>query len=180
MISKRSLAAGASTLALAALAFSTSATAHRFTRHPLAPLPRPAHAAVPYYTGAGGTWTNLKKGFPGPTGPDTALLMTDGTVLMHSWCSVTWWRLTPDKTGSYVNGTWSQAASLSNYRPFFMASEVLPDGRLIINGGENDASSEGNSSGAFTTKGAIYDNVATTWTSVAPPSGWTKIGDRSE
>ena len=29
----------------------------------------------------------------------------------------------------------------------------------------------------WTTQGAIYDPLNNVWTSVAPPSGWTKIGD---
>ena len=178
MILKHSLAMSASSFAFAAMAaFSTAANAHHFTRHPLGPLARPAHVEPPFHMPAGGTWTNLKNGFPGPTGPESMDLMTDGTVLMHSWCSVTWWRLTPDKKGNYVNGTWTQAASLSNYRPFFMSSQVLPDGRLIINGGEYDATSEGNCSASWTNKGALYDNVANTWTSVSPPAGWSNIGD---
>ena len=178
MISKRLLKTSACSLALiAASALSTSAMAHHFTLHPLGPLMRPGHVEAPFQTPAGGTWTDIKAAFPGPTGPDTSLLMTDGTVLMHSWCSVTWWRLTPDKKGNYVNGTWSQAASLSNYRPFFMASEVLPDGRLLINGGEYDASSEGSCSASWTNKGALYDPVGNTWTPVPAPTGWSSIGD---
>src|SRR5262249_54516697 len=31
--------------------------------------------------------------------------------------------------------------------------------------------------GAWTTKGAIYDPIGDTWSSVQPPSGWTTIGD---
>src|ERR1043166_7451096 len=178
MISKRSLIASVSTLVFAAMAaLSTTASAHHFTRHPLGPLARPAHLEPPFHTAAGGTWTNLKSGFPGPTGPESMDLMTDGTVLMHSWCSVTWWRLTPDKKGNYVNGKWTQAASLSNYRPFFMSSQVLPDGRLIINGGEDDASPEGECAPSWTNKGALYDNLSDKWVSVSPPAGWSSIGD---
>jgi hypothetical protein len=179
MISKRSLVARASSLAFAlTAAFSTNASAHHFTRHPLGPLARPAHVDPPYHTAAGGTWTNLKKSFPGSTGPDTALLMTDGTVLMHSWCTSKWYRLTPDRKGNYINGAWAQAASLpSGYFPFFFASEVLPDGRVIINGGEYNSSDGNCGGGAWTNKGALYDNVANTWTSVSPPAGWSNIGD---
>ncbi len=46
------------------------------------------------------------------------------------------------------------------------------DGKLIINGGEYDQCV-----GKETTKGAIYDPVANTWTNVNPPSGWSQIGD---
>ncbi len=60
----------------------------------------------------------------------------------------------------------------SGYAPLYFGSAVLPDGRYIAEGGEYN-----NGSPAWTTKGAIYDPVANTWTSVTPPSGWTSIGD---
>ena len=45
-----------------------------------------------------------------------ALLLTDGTVMVHHEDPndgfSDWWKLTPDINGSYVNGTWSQLASL--------------------------------------------------------------------
>ncbi len=43
---------------------------------------------------------------------DTALVLTDGTVMVHEYCTSKWHRLTPDKQGSYLNGTWSTLASL--------------------------------------------------------------------
>ncbi|MGA8575411.1 MAG: hypothetical protein WB609_06930, partial [Candidatus Cybelea sp.] len=100
-------------------------------------------------------------------------LMTDGTVLVFDYCGTNVYKLTPDKTGSYVTGTWTQLASLpSSYAPLYFASAVLPDGKLIINGGEYNFCS-----GTETTLGAIYDPVGNTWTSVSPPSGWSRIGD---
>jgi hypothetical protein len=120
-----------------------------------------------------GTWQPLANGFPGMSFSDTALLMTDGTVLMHDGCTPDWYRLTPDSSGSYVKGTWKKAASMdSSYGPLYFASQVLPDGRLIINGGEYNFCSP-----VLTTKGALYDPVKDKWTNVDPPSGWTKIGD---
>ena len=47
--------------------------------------------------------------------PDGALItfqLTDGTVLSQGNNESDWWQLTPDNTGSYVNGTWKQLASL--------------------------------------------------------------------
>jgi hypothetical protein len=103
----------------------------------------------------------------------TALLLTDGTVMVHEYSGLHWWKLTPDSNGSYVNGTWSQQASLpSNYSPLYYASAVLPDGRLIVEGGEYNF---GNF--AWTNLGAIYDPLANKWTAVNPPSGWSSIGD---
>jgi hypothetical protein len=85
-----------------------------------------------------------------------------------------WYKLTPDINGNYVNGTWSQIASLpvingTQYSPDRFASAVLPDGRVIIVGGlTND---DGNTNGFFVSMGAIYDPVANTWAPVSPPSG---------
>jgi hypothetical protein len=51
-------------------------------------------------------------------GASNPLLLTDGTVIVHDLCATDWWRLTPDNTGSYVNGTWSALASLpAGYGP---------------------------------------------------------------
>ncbi|MFZ0800701.1 MAG: hypothetical protein WBQ09_06720, partial [Terriglobales bacterium] len=82
-----------------------------------------------------GTWTKLTHQPTFET--DTALLLTDGTVMMHQYNSGTWWRLTPTLAGSYVNGTWTQLASMqSGYAPLYFASAVLPDGRVLVEGGE--------------------------------------------
>ena len=104
----------------------------------------------------------------------TALLLTDGTVMVQASESGSWWRLTPDNTGSYINGTWSQLASMpAGYGPLYYASAVLPDGRVIVEGGEYN-----NSGGAVeTTLGAIYDPASNSWASIAPPAGWSTIGD---
>jgi hypothetical protein len=102
-------------------------------------------------------------------GPGNPILLTDGTVMLADNGCQDWWKLTPDEFGSYVNGTWTQLASLPDgYSPLYHASAVLPDGRVIIEGGEYNFSN-----GAFhaiwTDQGAIYDPVANTWTLVAPP-----------
>ncbi len=82
-----------------------------------------------------GTWAKLTNQPAFQT--DTALLLTDGTVMVHQYSSQNWWRLTPDNTGSYLNGTWSQLGSMaSNYGPLYFASAVLADGRVIVEGGE--------------------------------------------
>jgi len=116
-------------------------------------------------------WQKLKNE---PTfNTDSALLLTDGTVMMHQYNSTAWWRLTPDINGSYVNGTWSALATMNpGYQPLYFASAVLPDGRVIIEGGEYN-----NLRQVETNEGAIYDPVANKWTIVDPPSGWLTIGD---
>jgi len=76
-------------------------------------------------------WTKLKNQ---PTfNTDTAVLLTDGTVMMHQYNSTAWWRLTPDITGNYVNGTWSALASMpSGYEPLYFASAVMIDGQVLV------------------------------------------------
>ena len=99
--------------------------------------------------------------------------MTDGTVIAQGGNDSDWWKLTPDITGSYVNGTWKQLASLpAGYVPDAFASAVLADGRLVIVGGEYNG---GNF--ALTNLGAIYDPSTNVWTSVTPPKSWSYIGD---
>src|ERR1700689_5471666 len=79
--------------------------------------------------------TNLKN--QPPDGAGIAFQMTDGTVIFQGNSQSDWWKLTPDIKGSYLNGTWSQVASLpSGYVPLYFASAVLADGRLVIVGGE--------------------------------------------
>jgi len=119
------------------------------------------------------TWTKATT-FPG-TGAGSAWLMTDGTVIVHEEQSgaTNWWKLTPTITGSYALGTWTQIASPpAGYVPIFFASQVLPDGRLLIEGGEYN-----NGTAVWTNLGAIYDPRTGQWTAVNPPAGWTTIGD---
>lgn len=100
-------------------------------------------------------------------------LLTDGTVLIQNNFTTGWVKLTPDEFGSYLNGTWSTAASLpAGYVPLYYASAVLADGRLVIIGGEDNY--QGYSD---TNLGAIYDPKSNTWTPIAPPVGWINAGD---
>jgi hypothetical protein len=133
----------------------------------LTPIPRPmsTRAVGPQVTGS--PWTPLanQPSFLA-NGASNPILLTDGTVLVQDQGSIDWWKLTPDSTGSYVNGTWSQIASLpSNYAPLYHSSAVLPDGRLIIEGGEYL-----NFVPTWTALGAIYNPLTNTWQSVAPPT----------
>ena len=104
-------------------------------------------------------------------GASVPILLTDGTVLMQDTGFPDWWKLTPDKFGSYVNGTWTQVASLpATYSPLYHSSAVLPDGRLIIEGGEYLLNADQtNFIPTWTPQGAVYDPVANTWTPVEPP-----------
>lgn len=106
-----------------------------------------------------------------------ALLLNDGSVLVNSFFfeshTDSWYRLVPDSTGSYINGTWSNAGALpSGYNPLYFASSMLPSGQVVVFGGEYN-----NGSAIWTTKGAVYNPIANTWTSLSAPSGWTTVGD---
>ena len=120
------------------------------------------------------TWQPLKnQPYFGDVG--AILLLTDGTVLAHvePLQAQKWYKMTPDIHGSYVNGTWSKIASLpSDYGPLFFGSALLPDGRLVIEGGEFN-----NGQHIWTTMGAVYDPVKDQWTPIQPPSDWNYIGD---
>jgi hypothetical protein len=99
-------------------------------------------------------------------GIGSPVLLTDGTVLIQDDGCQDWWKLTPDASGSYLNGTWSEIASLpADYSPLYHSTAVLPDGRVIIEGGEYNFLTP-----AWTNLGAIYDPVADAWTPVDPPS----------
>jgi hypothetical protein len=116
-------------------------------------------------------WTKLAH--QPPVNSDTALLLTDGRVMMHQYNSNNWYALTPTNTASYAAGTWAALASMqAGYAPLYFASAVLPDGRVLVEGGEYN-----NLVGVETNMGAIYDPVANTWTKVNPPTGWSTIGD---
>ncbi len=123
------------------------------------------------------TWAPLIN--PAPVSMGTMLLLTDGRVLVHEEpnCNpgagcvgnnyAVWYTLTPDNTGSYINGTWTQVASLTGgYAPLFFSSAVLPDGKVAIQGGEYNCPS--GCSGDWQSLGALYDPVANTWTSITP------------
>ena len=108
-----------------------------------------------------------------PNGAGVGFLLTDGTVMFQSNSSSDFYKLTPDNTGSYLNGTWTKLASLpSGYSPDAFASAVLADGRVVVVGGEYNFGSF-----VLTNLGAIYDPIANTWTSLTPPSFWPFIGD---
>jgi hypothetical protein len=127
---------------------------------------------------SGATLEPLTHQPPAYVGPNPPFLLTDGSVLIQDDSYTGFWKLTPDASGSYLNGTWTQVASIPsawNYGPYAYSSAVLADGRVLIEGGEY------NLGGPFslTNLGAIYDPVADAWTQVDPPPGWDFIGDAS-
>src|SRR5215469_6632412 len=131
---------------------------------------------------AGPTWTKTTNAPPVSVG--SMLLLTDGRVLVHSEpnCSPctgdynTWYTFTPDNTGSYLNGTWKKVANLpSGYDPLFFGSAVLPDGKVVVQGGEYNCPAS-NCSGVWQSLGALYDPAANTWTATVAPAS-SNIGD---
>src|SRR5262249_24193675 len=119
---------------------------------------------------AGGTWQQVTNHASFKAG--AAILLSDGTVIVEVPEARTWWKLTPDKTGSYQNGTWSQIASTqSTYGPLYFGSALMPDGKVVIIGGEYNLGSQD-----WDKQGSIYDPAANTWTALAGPSGWSEIG----
>lgn len=121
---------------------------------------------------SGQTWTPVKHVPNFVVGANTELLMTDGTVLIQDAYTDNWWKLTPDLTGSYVNGSWTQLPSTPTYGPTYLATQVLPDGRVFTMGGEYNF---GN--GVWQNTGYIYNPVSNTWTFQSAPSGWSQMGD---
>src|SRR5256885_12345099 len=77
------------------------------------------------------SWQNVRAPLPKGVSASAPILLSDGSVFVHNACGPDWYKLTPDSSGSYVNGTWSAISLLpSGYAPLYFGSAVLPDGRL--------------------------------------------------
>src|SRR4051812_23306805 len=79
------------------------------------------------------SWTQLTGLHVPPASIGTCMLLPDGTVLAHGQADTatkTWYKLTPDSTGSYTNGSWTTLPQSSLERLFY-ASNVLKDGRVL-------------------------------------------------
>jgi hypothetical protein len=116
-----------------------------------------------------GTWTRAPAN-PATGGAAFGLwLLTDGTVLSHGQALNNWVVLTPDRKGSYANGTWKTVAS-SGYARGGAQEHVLRDGRFFEAGGEYIyacPSGVANCSSQYNTV-EIFDPVANSWTLEAP------------
>ncbi len=110
-----------------------------------------------------GTWTGLTN----PLGESgTMILLTDGTVMVQGGgVTNAWYKLTPDSSGSYINGTWSSLQSMNLQRDNY-ASNVLNDahGSVLIVGGE-DSGPQGVQN--WTNTGEIYNPVANSWSPIS-------------
>ena len=109
-----------------------------------------------------GVWTPLKNWAPDFAG--TMLLLTDGTVMVQGYLpGNNWMRLTPDSSGSYINGTWTTLAPMSIPRLYY-ASHVLQNGKMWLVGGEYTGFP---STPTWTNTGEIYDPIANAWSPIA-------------
>src|SRR5271165_3492467 len=107
--------------------------------------------------------------------PDTMLLMTDGTVLVHDAGGKDWYRLKPDGNGKFDTAgvVWSGPFSMANSRQFY-ASGILADGRVFALGGEYS------SAGGDTPLGEIFDPQTNAWSPMSKPASFSWIqGDVS-
>src|SRR5215471_18682409 len=106
-------------------------------------------AALLAWSGVAGAqnWISVPPPFPSFKPGSVALQLTDGSIMVQEFASSNWWKLTPDEHANYNTGTWSQLASsiaydpqnqnnVVQYAPRLFASAVLPDGRVIVEGGE--------------------------------------------
>ncbi|MBV9303151.1 MAG: hypothetical protein JOY62_19500 [Acidobacteriaceae bacterium] len=114
--------------------------------------------------GVAASWTKLKNPAPVPY-VGTMMLLTDGTVMIQAnYSSQNWLRLTPDSHGSYINGIWTANPIAPMAFPrYYFASQVLPDGRVWLVGGEYTGPFYDANWGS---SGQIWDPVTNTWSSI--------------
>ncbi len=91
-------------------------------------------------------------------------------MIVDGGASPNWYEITPDSTGSYINGTWKQLAPMHQARLDF-ASGVLPNGDVIVLGGEyasdGNALNQNNGNTEYSDSGEIYDPTTNVWTTIA-------------
>jgi len=151
---------GADSLSVSAVDSGTSQSASTSVSLNVVPLPSTA-------------WTLMTNSLPNGDSGQLALLLPNGKLFVHegngSDNSSTWYLVTPDSTGSYVNGTWTQAASMNVGRLFF-GSDVLPNGNVFVVGGEYASDSN------FSNSAEIYNPTLNKWT-MAASSPLPMVGD---
>lgn len=114
----------------------------------------------------GGTWSPVKNLAPGSIWY-SMILLPDGTIMGERIATPAvniWNRLTPDRTGSYANGTWTTLPPMNETRNT-NGHQVLRDGRLLVVGGEY---------GTGANNAEVYDPATNTWTLVINKSGGTQ------
>jgi hypothetical protein len=114
----------------------------------------------PCWLMAAGQWVPLAN--PAPNNIGLCLLLSNGTVIGRA-NSNSWLRLMPDQFGSYTNGIWTNDIALMPTNRTLFASDVVPDGRVFVAGGEHPDRTNSNHA-------AIYDPVSNVWTPIDPPT----------
>ncbi len=113
-----------------------------------------------------GFWTKVTNS-PADMSGGLCLLLSDGTVMAKNETGGTggigfgWNRLTPDANGSYINGTWSNIANMTNSRLYF-STQVLKDGRVYVAGGEY---------GTGKSLAEMYNPLTNSWSTIPAPGG---------
>jgi hypothetical protein len=109
---------------------------------------------APWMAIAVGTWTPLVN--QAPAGIVYMNLLPDGTVIgqVTAEPANSWYRLTSDSHGSYINGTWTRIASMHDGRDAY-ATQVLTNGQVFVAGGESGG-------GAYSAE--VYDPLLDSWT----------------
>ncbi len=115
------------------------------------------------------TWSKVANLPPNGAEAGTMLLLTDGTIMIQDGGSAGWLRLTPDASGSYINGTWTSNPihPMTTNRLYF-ASEVLQSGKVWVLGGEYYGP---DFNSVWTSTGLEWDPITNTWAPIAayPP-----------
>ena len=114
-----------------------------------------------------GTWTALANQPAFNT--STMILLTDGRVMIQEEGTAHWHALTPNGSGSYVDGQWSTLRDMTFWRRYY-ASAVTKSGKMFVCGGEQSGDAKNSN------KGEIYDPVADKWSPIAVPP-WSQVGD---
>jgi len=89
--------------------------------------------------------------------------MIEGSDPNLGGVSSSWFKLTPDQTGSYIKGTWTTLSSMGTPRLYF-ASNVLQSGNVFVQGGEYSGSSGAQND---VNTGEIYNPTTDTWTPIS-------------
>jgi len=105
---------------------------------------------------AAGVWRAVLR--DPPAGVSSGVLLGDGTVICADG-GTGWYRLTPDTSGNFANGTWTTLAKMHDSR-LFCATQVLTNGNVFECGGEY---------GSGHGKAEIYDPLANVWTELPLP-----------
>jgi hypothetical protein len=108
-------------------------------------------------------WTALTN--PAPNAVGTMMLLTNGTVMaQEAGVTNTWYLLTPDSSGSYVNGTWSTLAPMGTQRLYF-GSNVMQNGNVFVQGGEYSGPPPNGTPNDNNT-GEIYNSTINSWSPI--------------